>query len=105
MTEHKMKTVGTYAEIWHNHALHSSGGLKKKDLMYRKGRIISRKKHAAGKKAIKHLFKLGYKPKKGTFKLMRKSMVDGRKKKTRKRGGDYGSVTSEAGVSLYSGNK
>ena len=73
--------------------------------MKHRGLIISRKKHAAGKKAIKHLFKLGYKPKKGTFKLMRKSMVDGRKKKTRKRGGDYGSVMSEAGVSLYSGNK
>ena len=90
MTEKKMKTVGSYAEIWHNHALHSSGGLKKKDLMKHKGRIISRKKHAAGKKAIKHLFKLGYKPKKGTFKLMRKS--DSRKK-TMKKGGAMKSKT------------
>jgi hypothetical protein len=73
MTEKKMKTVGTYAEIWHNNAHHSSGGLTKKDLMYKKGRIISRKKHAAGKKAIKHLQKLGYKAKKGTFKLFKKS--------------------------------
>ena len=71
-----MKTVGTYAEIWHNNALRSSGGLTKKDLMYKKGRIISRKKHAAGKRAIKHLQKLGYKAKKGTFKLFRKSDVN-----------------------------
>ena len=53
------------------------------------GRIISRKKHAAGKKAIKHLFALGYKPKKGTFKIMRKSMRKSRKsmRKSRKRRG------------------
>jgi hypothetical protein len=80
MVEKKMKTVGTYAEIWHNNALRSSGGLTKKDLMYKKGRIISRRKHAAGKKAIKRLFALGYKPKKGTFRLMSKS-----DRKTRKR--------------------
>ena len=49
--------------------------------MKHKGRIVSRKKHAAGKKAIKRLFALGYKPKKGTFKVMRKSMVDGRRHK------------------------
>jgi hypothetical protein len=101
MTEKKMKTVGSYAEIWHNHALHSSGGLKKKDLMKHKGRIISRKKHAAGKKAIKHLFKLGYKPKKGTFKLMRKS--DSRKK-TMKKGGAYGTVEAPVNVKSYSGS-
>ena len=79
-----MKTVGSKAEVWHSSALHTSGGLMKRDLMYRKGRIISRKKHAAGKKAIKHLVALGYKAKKGTFTLFRKSMVDGRK--SRKQG-------------------
>lgn len=77
----KNKTVGSKAEVWHNHADHTSGGLKKKDLMYRKGRIMSKKKHAAGKSAIKRLFALGYKPKKGTFRLMSKS-----DRKTRKRG-------------------
>ena len=85
-----MKTVGSKAEVWHNHAKHTSGGLKKNDLMFRKGRIISRKKHAAGKKAIKRLVALGYKAKKGSFTLFRKSMVNGRKKSrkaTRKRGG------------------
>ena len=83
----KIKAVGTKAEVFHGTAKHTSGNLHKKDLMKHKGRIVSRKKHAAGKKAIKRLFALGYKPKKGTFKAMRKSMVNGRKKGTRKRGG------------------
>ena len=69
--DHK-KSVGTKAEVFHGTAKHTSGGLHKKDLMKHKGRIVSRKKHAAGKKAIKHLFKLGYKPTKGSFKAMKK---------------------------------
>lgn len=85
MLEKKILTIGSKAQVFHGTAKHTSGGLKKNDLMYRKGRIISRKKHAAGKKAIKHLAALGYKAKKGTFTLFRKSMVNGRKhKKTRK---------------------
>lgn len=87
----KMKTIGSRAEVWHSTAKKTSGGLKKADLMKHKGRIVSRKAHANGKKAIKRLFALGYKPKKGTFKAMRKSMVDGRRHKkgrhTRKSGG------------------
>jgi hypothetical protein len=93
MTE-KIKAVGSKAEVYHGTAKHTSGNLHKKDLMKHKGRIVSRKKHEQGKKAIKRLFALGYKPKKGTFKVMRKSMVDGRKHKgkrhTRKRGGSNG---------------
>lgn len=90
----KIKAVGSKAEVFHGTAKHTSGYLYKKDLMKHKGRIVSKKKHAAGKKAIKHLRSMGYIAKKGTFKLMRKSMVDGRrskskksKKGTRKRGG------------------
>jgi hypothetical protein len=71
MSDHK-KTVGTKAEVFHGTAKHTSGGLHKKDLMKHKGRIVSRKKHAAGKKAIQRLFKLGYKPTKGSFKAMKK---------------------------------
>jgi hypothetical protein len=77
--------------------------------MIYKGRIVSRKKHAAGKKAIKRLFALGYKPQKGKFSLMRKSMAKtksmgkakGKKSKrsTRKRGGYNGSVTPFADMS------
>ena len=70
----KVKRIGSKAEVFHSSARQTSGGLKKKDLMKHKGRIISRKKHLAGKKAIKHLRALGYIAKKGTFKLMRKSM-------------------------------
>jgi hypothetical protein len=88
MTE-KIKAVGSKAEVFHGTAKHTSGGLHKKDLMKHKGRIISRKKHAAGKKAIKHLKSLGYIAKKGTFKLFRKSMATKKhgKRHTRKRGG------------------
>jgi len=68
---HKV-AVGSKLQVWHGTAAHTSGGLKKKDLMKHKGRIVSRKKHAAGKKAIKNLIKAGYKAKKGTFKLFRK---------------------------------
>lgn len=86
-----IKAVGSKAEVFHGTAKHTSGQLYKKDLlMTKKGRIVSRKKHAAGKKAIKRLFALGYKPKKGKFSLMRKSMSKGKKssRRTRKRGGE-----------------
>jgi hypothetical protein len=90
----KIKAVGSKAEVFHGSAKHTSGGLFKKDLMKHKGRIISRKKHMQGKKSIKHLRALGYIAKKGTFKLFRKSDVNGRKHKgkrhTRKRGGANG---------------
>jgi hypothetical protein len=76
-----MLTVGSKAQVWHQTAKRTSGGLTRKDLMKHKGRIISRKKHAAGKKAIKHLRALGFIAKKGTFRLMSKSM---KKEKTRK---------------------
>ena len=66
-------TVGSKLQVWHGTAKHTSGGLTKSDLMRtKKGRIVSKKKHAAGKKALKHLTKAGYKAKRGTFKLMRK---------------------------------
>ena len=66
-------TVGSHAQVFHGTAKHTSGGLTKKDLMKTKaGRVVSKKKHAAGLKAIKRLRKLGYVAKKGTFKLFRK---------------------------------
>ena len=65
--------VGSHAAVWHGTARHTSGGLTKRDLMKNKhGRIVSRKKHALGKKALKNLVKAGFKAKKGTFKLFRK---------------------------------
>ena len=69
----KIPAVGSHAQVWHGTAKHTSGGLTKKDLMKNKrGKIISRKKHALGKKALKHLVKAGFKAKKGTFKLFKK---------------------------------
>ena len=69
----KIPAVGSKAEVYHGTAKHTSGGLTKKDLMKTKrGRIVSRKKHAAGKKALKNLRKAGYVAKKGTFKLFKK---------------------------------
>jgi len=69
----KMPAVGSKASVYHGKAKHTSGGLTRKDLMKTKhGRIVSRKKHALGKKALKNLVKAGYKAKKGTFKLFRK---------------------------------
>lgn len=76
--EAKTPAVGSKASVYHGQAKHTSGGLTRKDLMKTKhGRIVSRKKHAAGKKAIKNLRKLGYIAKKGTFKLFKKGSKRG----------------------------
>jgi hypothetical protein len=65
--------VGSKAQVWHGSAKHTSGGLKKSDLMKtKKGRIVSKKKHALGRKSLKNLVKAGYKAKKGTFKLFKR---------------------------------
>ena len=77
--------IGSKAQVYHGTARQTPGGLKKGDLMFKKGRIISRRKSAAGKKAIKHLFALGFKPKKGQFTLMRKSMAKPKSKKSKTR--------------------
>lgn len=66
-------TVGSKAQVYHGTAKHTSGGLTKKDLMKTKrGRIVSRKKHSLGKKAVKNLRKAGYIATKGSFKLFKK---------------------------------
>ena len=102
MTGTRRRTIGSRAEVWHGSCVKTVGGLKKSDLMKHKGRIVSRRKHAQGLKAIKRLFKLGYKPKKGTFKVMRKSMVDGRRsrgrsRRSRTRRGGAGGVPESTG--------
>jgi hypothetical protein len=43
----------------------------------KRGRIVSKKKHAAGQKAIKNLRKAGYVAKKGQFKLFTKKSKRG----------------------------
>jgi hypothetical protein len=68
-----MMATGSKSQVWHGTAKHTSGGLTKKDLMKtKKGRIVSKKKHAAGLKALGQLKKAGYVAKKGTFKLFKK---------------------------------
>jgi hypothetical protein len=68
----KLAAVGSKAQVWHGTAAHTSGGLTRKDLMKtKKGRIVSKKKHSIGMRRIKTLRKLGFKAKKGTFKLFR----------------------------------
>ena len=47
------------------------------------GRIVSRKQHKAGKKAILRLKKLGFVAKKGTFKLFHKSAATKKSKKSK----------------------
>jgi hypothetical protein len=82
----KIKAIGSRAEVFHSRARHTSGGLKKSDLMQTKnGRIVSRKAHAAGKKAIKRLRALGYVAKKGTFRLFRKGDATSRRSSSRRR--------------------
>ena len=75
MTEFK-QTVGSKLQVWNGTAKKTGYGknaLTKKDLVKSKGRIKSKRKDAQGKKAIKHLRKMGFVAKKGTFKLFKKS--------------------------------
>jgi hypothetical protein len=66
-------TVGSKAQVYHGTAKHTAGGLEKKDLVKNKhGRIVSRRKMAAGKKALKFLIRKGYKTRKGQFHLFNK---------------------------------
>jgi len=46
-------TVGSRAEVFHGTADKTSGGLAKKDLMMKDGRIISKAASKASKKALK----------------------------------------------------
>lgn len=79
-----MQTIGTRAQVWHGTAKKTSGGLTKNHLMKNKhGRIVSKRKHASGKKTIKHLRKLGYVAKKGQFKLFHKGHKGHKSRKMR----------------------
>ena len=76
-----MQTIGTRAQVWHGTAKKTPGGLTKSHLMKNKhGRIVSRRKHASGKKSIKRLRKLGYVAKKGHFTLFKKGHKRGSRK-------------------------
>jgi hypothetical protein len=70
----KNKIIGSRRQVWHGTMQKTSGGLTKSDLMLNKrGRIVSKKKHAFGAtKGRKFLVNAGYDPKKGSFKLFPK---------------------------------
>ena len=79
-----MQSVGSRAQVWHGTAKKTPGGLTKSNLMKNKhGRIVSRRKHASGKKTIKNLKKLGYVAKKGEFKLFHKHRKGHKSRKMR----------------------
>jgi len=66
----EIPTVGSKYEVYRGKAQRTSGGLTRKDLgLNKRGKVVSLKQAAAGKKAFKRLAKLGYAPKKGQFKL------------------------------------
>lgn len=63
-----VKLVGSRAEVFHGSALRTTGRLTKDDLMKNKaGRIVSRKRHDAGKTALRYLHAKGYIAVKGAF--------------------------------------
>jgi len=64
--------IGSRAQVWHGNADHTSGGLKKKDLVMNKhGRIVSKAKSSTAKKE-KRLEKAGFFTKKGKFGYVKK---------------------------------
>jgi hypothetical protein len=73
--------IGSRAQVWHDTAYKTSGGLTKNDLIKNKaGRIVSKAKHHSAKKE-QRLLKHGYGTKKGKFghvKLNNKSRKGGR---------------------------
>ena len=65
--------VGSKAQVFHGTAERTTGGLRRGDLMQTNaGRIVSRKQHEQGKKAIQRLRNAGFVAKKGEFKLFTK---------------------------------
>lgn len=77
------RRVGTRAQVMHNTAHHTPGGLTKSDLKYNKwGRIVSRAKSAKAKRDNR-LVKLGFKTKKGSF-----GVVKSGKTRKAKKGGE-----------------
>ena len=73
------KAVGSRAQVMHNTAHHTSGGLTKRDLKYNKwGRIVSKKRSTLAKKT-RRLEKAGYKATQGKFgvKKVKKGGADG----------------------------
>jgi hypothetical protein len=86
------RRVGTRAQVMHNTAHHTPGGLTKSDLKYNKwGRIVSKAKSAKAKKENR-LVKLGFKTQKGKFGVVKSKKT----RKSKKGGADGGDVKGNA---------
>tara|TARA_B100001769_G_scaffold274822_2_gene274314 strand:+ start:66 stop:344 length:279 start_codon:yes stop_codon:yes gene_type:complete len=73
--------VGSRAQVWHGTAYKTTGELTKSHLFQNKrGRIVSKKKHAKAKKE-KRLQKYGYFTKKGKFGFVKKGSSNATKKR------------------------
>lgn len=81
-----MQTYGTRAQVWHGTAVKTKGGLTKKDLFKKKGRIKSKKASKKAKKN-KNLKKAGWTYKKGEFGAIsiEEKRASSRGKKTKKK--------------------
>ena len=63
----KIKATGTRSEVYHGKAKHTSGGLKKQDLIHNKsGKIVSKNASSAARKN-NNLVNAGYVTEKGKF--------------------------------------
>ena len=83
--KYKMLT-GSRAQVWHDTAYKTSGGLTKKNLVFLNGRVKSKAKHISAKKENR-LVKYGYVTKKGAFgnvKVDKKKSRSSRKSKKNK---------------------
>jgi hypothetical protein len=78
-----MKTIGSRAQVWNGNAKKTSGGLTKKDLFKKKGRIRSKRASKSAKKN-QNLKNAGWTFKKGEFGAVR--MGDKPKSKSKKKG-------------------
>jgi len=79
-----MQTVGSRAQVWHGTATKTTGGLVKKDLFKKKGRIRSKKASQKAKRN-QNLKNAGWTHKKGEFGAVR--IEDKPKSKSKKKKG------------------
>jgi hypothetical protein len=91
--------IGTRAQVWHETAYKTTGGLTKSDLLQNKnGRIVSRAKHSSAKKDNR-LVRAGYGTQKGKFGFVK---LNGKSKKSRKTSSSSKSKRGGSGMSSLS---
>ena len=78
-----MQTFGSRASVFHGNAIKTNGGLMKKDLIKKKGRILSKKASKSAKK-LKNLKKAGWTHKRGTFGAVKITDLKKSKSKSKK---------------------